>query len=131
FLLILVLAGTACTQDAPRAASNAPAASSSTGASALPRTASGKPDLQGIWQAQGAAAYDLEDHLARHDMPAGMGVVDGFIPYLPAALEQKRANFANRAELDPLNKCYLPGVPRIMTMAFPFHIFQTDAHVAM
>src|SRR5690606_10924401 len=53
---------------------------STTFAQELPRTASGKPDLQGIWQAQGAAAYDLEDHLARHDMPAGMGVVDGFIP---------------------------------------------------
>jgi hypothetical protein len=97
----------------------------------LPRTASGKPNLQGIWQAQGAAAFDIEDHLARHDMAAGMGVVDGPLPYLPAALEQKRANFANRAELDPLKQCFLPGVPRIMSMAFPFHLFQTDDHVAM
>jgi hypothetical protein len=97
----------------------------------LPRTTSGKPDLQGIWQAQGTAAYDLEDHLARHDMPAGMGVVEGSIPYLAAALDTKRANFANRAELDPLNSCYLPGTPRIMTLPYPFHIFQTDDHVAM
>lgn len=97
----------------------------------LPRTVSGKPDLQGIWQAQSRAAFDLEDHLARHDMPAGRSVVEGgSLPYLPAALEQKRANFAARAELDPLGKCYLPGVPRIMTMDFPFHIFQTDTHVA-
>jgi hypothetical protein len=100
-------------------------------AQTLPRTDSGKPNLQGIWQAQGSAAYDLEDHLARHDMPAGMGVVDGPLPYLPAALEQKRANLANRAELDPLKSCFLPGVPRIMTMAWPFHIFQNDDHVAM
>lgn len=97
----------------------------------LLRTASGRPNLQGIWQAQGAAAYDIEDHLARHDMPAGMGVVEGPLPYLAAALEQKRANFSNRAELDPLKQCFLPGVPRIMTMAWPFHLFQTDDHVAM
>ncbi len=98
----------------------------------MPRTASGKPDLQGIWQAHSRAAYDLEDHLARNDMPAGRSVVvGGTIPYLPAALEQKRANFAARAELDPLANCYLPGVPRIMTMDFPFQIAQTDSHVAM
>jgi hypothetical protein len=98
----------------------------------LPRTASGKPDLQGIWQAHNRAAYDLQDHLARHDMPAGRGVVDGGeIPYLPAALERKLANFANRAVADPLARCYLPGVPRIMTMDFPFHIFQTDTQVAL
>ncbi|MGV3592627.1 MAG: hypothetical protein ACO1PZ_13140, partial [Gammaproteobacteria bacterium] len=103
----------------------------STFAQELPRTASGQPDLQGIWQAQGAAAYDLEDHLARHDMHAGMGVVDGPLPYLPAALETRRANFANRAELDPLNKCYLPGTPRVMTLPYPFHIFQNDDNVAM
>ena len=37
----------------------------------LPRTISGKPDLQGIWQAQTRAAYDLEDHLARHSYFVG------------------------------------------------------------
>ena len=37
---------------------------------------------------------------------------------------------ANRATADPLAKCYMPGVPRIMYMEFPFHIFQTRDHVA-
>jgi len=101
-------------------------------AQTLPRTADGKPNLQGIWQVQNRAAYDLEDHVARHDMPAGQGVVvGGKIPYQPWALEQKLANFAARASADPLANCYLPGVPRIMTLDYPFHIFQTPEHVAI
>ena len=101
-------------------------------AQTIPRTADGKPDLQGIWQVRNRAAYDLEDHAARHGMPAGRGVVDGgAIPYQPWAREQKRANLASRAAADPLARCYLPGVPRIMYMEFPFHIFQTSSHVAI
>jgi hypothetical protein len=101
-------------------------------AQTLPRTASGRPDLQGIWQVSNRASYDLEDHVARHDMPAGRGVVVGSkIPYQPWAAEQRQANFANRATADPLARCYFPGVPRIMYMEFPFHIFQTDDHVAI
>ena len=122
-LLLVFLAGTLAATFAETA--------EMTVAQELPRTISGKPDLQGIWQAQTRAAYDLEDHLARHDMPAGRSVVEGgSLPYLPAALEQKRANFAARAELDPLGKCYLPGMPRIMALDFPIHMFQTDTHVA-
>jgi hypothetical protein len=99
---------------------------------ALPRTADGKPDLQGIWQVENRASYDVEDHVARHGMPAGRGVVvGGAIPYQPWAAERRRENFAGRATLDPVASCYLPGVPRIMYMDFPFQIFQTREHVAM
>ncbi|MES2605155.1 MAG: hypothetical protein V4603_09465 [Pseudomonadota bacterium] len=98
----------------------------------LPRTASGKPDLQGIWQVNGRVGHDLEAHPARHDMPASLGIVtDGAIPYLPAALLQKQANFTDRAALDPLNRCWLPGMPRAMLLDSPFQIFQTDTEVAM
>src|SRR5690606_33924843 len=58
-------------------------------------------------------------------------VVDGEIPYQPWALEQKQRNFAERATADPLAHCYLPGVPRVMTLHHPFHIFQTDDRVAI
>ena len=57
-LLLLALTITACNEAAAPAVSAASAAQepSASKADALPRTASGKPDLQGIWQAQGAAA---------------------------------------------------------------------------
>ena len=101
-------------------------------AQTLPRTADGRPNLQGIWQVRNRASYDLQDHAAKVGMPAGRSVVDGEeIPYQPWAAARRLENFANRKNADPLEKCYLPGVPRIMYMEFPFHIFQTRDHVAM
>jgi hypothetical protein len=99
---------------------------------ALPRTPDGKPNLQGIWQVLNTAAWDIEDHSARLGVPAGQGVVDGNeIPYQPPALAKKRENFQSRSTSDPETKGYLPGVPRIMYMPFPFQILQTPTHVAM
>lgn len=104
----------------------------SASAQTLPRTINDRPNLQGIWRAVNRASYDLEAHVARRDMPAGQSVVDGGkIPYQPWAAEQQHVNFENRATADPLSNCFLPGVPRIMSMEFPFHIFQTDEHVAI
>ncbi|MCU1336754.1 MAG: hypothetical protein JWO19_2335 [Bryobacterales bacterium] len=101
-------------------------------ASPLPRTTQGKPNLQGIWQAQSRAAYDLQSHSARQGMPAGKGVVEGGeIPYQPWAAAKKLENFTNRQTADPLGNCYFPGVPRIMYMEFPFQIFQTPEHIAI
>ena len=98
----------------------------------IPRTASGRPNLQGIWQARNAAAADLLDHAARHEMRAGRSVVEGDeIPYQPWAAARKLENAASRATADPLAKCYMPGVPRIMYMPYPFHLFQTDDHVGI
>ena len=93
---------------------------------------SGKPDLQGIWQAEGRVGYDLEPHAARHDMPAGLGIVEGgSLPYLAEALVRRGENFTRRAEADPMARCWLPSVPRVMLLDSPFQIFQTDQHVAM
>jgi hypothetical protein len=100
--------------------------------SPIPRTGDGKPDLQGIWMVRSRASYDLQDHAARAGMPAGKGVVvGGEIPYQPAAAAKKEQNYKNRQKADPLAQCFLPGVPRIMYMEFPFQIFQTRDHVAM
>ena len=101
-----------------------------------PRTADGKPNLNGIWQAMNSANWDLEDHAARPGpvvamgalggIPAGLGVVEGGeIPYLPAAAARKKENLDNWLVRDPTVKCYQPGVPRATYMPFPFQVVQT------
>jgi hypothetical protein len=97
-----------------------------------PKLANGQPDLQGIWQAQTTASYDIEPHAARLGVPAGTGiVVGGEIPYKPEAAAKQQQNFQNRATADPNNKCFLPGVPRANYMPLPFQIFQTAKDVAI
>jgi hypothetical protein len=94
------------------------------------RTAAGKPDLSGIWQAVNTAAWDIQGHSGELGVPAGQSVVEGDeIPYRPALLAQRQANFADREKADPANKCYLPGVPRSTYMPFPFQIVQTPKYV--
>jgi hypothetical protein len=101
-----------------------------------PRAADGHADLNGIWEALNTANWDLQDHSpaagpmwetgAIGAQPAGQGVVEGgAIPYLPAALEKKQANFANRRTNDPEAKCYMPGIPRANYMPYPFQIVQS------
>ena len=78
------------------------------------RTADGKPDLSGIWQAVNTAAWDIQDHQAQKGVPAGIGVVEGNeIPYQPWAAAKKKENYEKRMTADPETKCYLPGVPRL------------------
>ena len=100
-----------------------------------PRTADGKPDLNGIWQALNTADWDLEGHAAAAGpvaslgavfaKPPGLGVVEGDeIPYLPDMAAKKQENKANWAKLDPEVKCYLPGVPRATYMPFSFQLVQ-------
>jgi hypothetical protein len=107
-----------------------------------PRTADGKPNLNGIWQVLNTANWDLQGHAAQASQvvalgaigaePGGLGVVEGGeIPYLPAALAKKKENFANRLTLDPEVKCYMPGVPRATYMPQPFQIVQTPTVILM
>ena len=97
-----------------------------------PRTVDGRPDLQGIWQVVNAASWDLEDHAATLGVPAGLSVVEGGeIPYKPEALAQRNKNRQERLTADPATKCYLPGVPRVTYMPYPFQIFQTPGHIAI
>jgi hypothetical protein len=118
---------------------------------ALPRTAAGKPDLSGIWQAMTSANFDIEPHEAKAAMamrpgpvvpvparevvalgavgavPSGSGiVVGGEVPYRPEALAKKKENQENWLTRDPEVKCYLPGVPRATYMPFPFQILQSE-----
>ena len=64
--------------------------------------------------------------------PGGQGVVEGNeIPYLPAALAKKKANYEHRLTDDPEVKCYMAGVPRATYQPFPFQIVQTPKMVMM
>ena len=100
---------------------------------AIPRASDGKPDLSGIWQVLNTADWDIQDHSAQKGVPGGQGVVVGNdIPYLPSALARKKENYAQRATLDPAHaKCYLPGVPRMTYMPFPFQILQSPKELTI
>ncbi|MBI4888845.1 MAG: hypothetical protein HY824_17230 [Acidobacteria bacterium] len=110
-----------------------------TPAVSVPRTADGKPDLNGIWQAIGTANWNLQDHQARTGpvlelgatfaIPAGQGVVEGNdIPYQAWAVAKQKENYDNWLTRDPEVKCYLPGVPRATYMPYPFQIVQTGGN---
>jgi hypothetical protein len=99
------------------------------------RSPDGHPNLNGIWQSLNTANWDLLGHAAQAGPvlslgaqggePGGTGVVEGGeIPYLPAALAQKKKNFENRFRDDPEIKCFQPGVPRANYMPYPFQIVQ-------
>src|SRR5258706_2334698 len=102
----------------------------------------GKPDLNGIWQANNTANWDIQDHAARQgpvlelgaafSVPAGLGVVEGNeIPYQSWAAAKKKENAAKWTTLDPEIKCYMPGGPRANYMPYPFQIVQTPTHILM
>jgi len=102
------------------------------GGEKIPRLANGKPDFSGIWQTTSAADFDLEPHSGRKDAPPGAGVVDGnTIPYLPAALEQKKKNFEARNTADPRLKCWTLGTPRGIYYPEPFQIFQRERDLTL
>jgi hypothetical protein len=120
-----------------------PLAAQQAAAYRAPRTADGKPNLNGIWQAMNNANWDLEGHAAgmppkevlavlgaQFATPPDIGVVEGgAIPYLPAALQKKKENLANRVKNDPEVKCYMPGVPRATYMPYPFQIVQSAQNI--
>ncbi len=83
----------------------------------------GHPDISGIWQAKTNVGDDIEKSIVE---PSNRK-----IPYLPAAAAKQKENAANKAKLDPVGKCYMPGVPRLMYMSYPFQIFQTPKYIAV
>jgi hypothetical protein len=140
-LMLIAIAGIGCLPLvlASIAGQQTPAAATTYRA---PRTADGKPNLNGIWQAINTANWDLQDHAAAIGQipaagtfsatPPGRSVVEGGeIPYKPEALAKKMENYKNRQskdpdKMDPEMKCFLPGVPRATYMPYPFQIVQSS-----
>jgi hypothetical protein len=117
------------------------------------RTADGKPNLNGIWQAFTTANWDILAHAAQPGPhpeligawgagPGGQSIVEGNeIPYQPWAAAKQKENFEKRMVVkvtndphrydtgEPELQCYRPGVPRATYMPFPFQIFQTPEQI--
>ncbi|HEY7338338.1 MAG TPA: hypothetical protein VH639_25860 [Bryobacteraceae bacterium] len=95
-----------------------------------PRLSDGKPDLNGIWNGPAAVNNDIQAAKVN-----GKSVIvdppNGKIPYLPAASGQLKKNNSNRKQLDGVNHCFMPGVPRLMYMPEPFMIVETPGFVAI
>jgi hypothetical protein len=117
----------------------------------------GKPDFNGIWEANNTANWDLQAHQARPMVaqpgvvpnsvvlaapvlglgaigwvPGGLGVVEGEeIPYQPWAAARKKENLEHWMDRDPEIKCFQPGVPRAMYMPHPFQIIQGATKIMM
>jgi hypothetical protein len=87
-----------------------------------PRTANGKPDLSGVWQADGQTYF--------FDLAAGLKDED--VVMLPRARAEQRRREDNLHGDDPLARCLPHGVPRINTNGlFPFKIIQTPGLVVI
>jgi hypothetical protein len=87
-----------------------------------PKMANGKPDLSGVWMADGQTYF--------FDLAAGLKPDDVVMQPWAKTLQQQRAEDIHRD--DPLGKCLPHGVPRINTNGlFPFKIIQTPGLVVI
>jgi hypothetical protein len=115
-----------------------------------PRTADGKPDLSGIWQTGGISltggpqgnvvgaprgAAAPRGGGAPAGRGGGRGAAQGPYAQLPTDppmqpwAQQKSAAMTNVD--DPTVHCFMPGVPRIVSMPMPFEIVQTPKQVVI
>jgi hypothetical protein len=86
-----------------------------------PRTADGRPNLQGYWD-RTVTSQDIEEHGAGFGTQAGPSLVidtpDRRIPYQPWAQEYRKGMVERF--ISPLAACLPPGVPR--------HVYAPQAH---
>ena len=90
---------------------------------ALQRTADGKPDMSGVWQATGTpAGLDV-------GRPGGI-VGGGQVPYQPWAEAKYKEYNAALGKDDPATRCLPPGPPRI-NYIFPITLVQNRSDVRL
>lgn len=95
-----------------------------------PRTADGRPDMQGNWD-RAFTSQDIEEHTAGFGIQAGPSLVidtpDRRIPYQPWALELKK-DIVQRF-ISPLASCLPPGVSRHVIAPASHQILQVPGYV--
>ena len=95
-----------------------------------PRTADGRPDMQGYWD-RAFTSQDIEEHTAGFGIQAGPSLVidtpDRRIPYQPWALELKK-DIVQRF-ISPLASCFPPGVSRHVIAPASHQILQGPGYV--
>jgi hypothetical protein len=119
------------------AAGVAPALAQSAAPIPLKRMADGKPDISGVYQADGGGANQgLEKRAATALTPGGRGVIadppDGLLPTQPWARAENDARRApERGYDDPTAHCFVAGVPRSTYVPSPFQILQPPGYVVL
>ena len=87
-----------------------------------PKAADGKPDLSGVWQAEGQTYF--------FDLTAGLKPEEVVMLPWAAALQKQRVDRVHGD--DPLGRCLPHGVPRVNTNGlFPFKIIQTPSLIVI
>ena len=98
-----------------------------------PRTADGKPDMQGVWRGQTSGVENIEEHAATGDAAAGPSMIvdppDRKIPYQAWAVAKRKDNFEKY--VDPNVPCFLSGVPRTLYTPQNFQIIQSPGYVVI
>ena len=137
WMLMLAAVPASAQQPAPATVAGCPAEPAKFHACALqkmnafspPRTADGRPNMQGYWN-RSVTSQDIEDHGAGFGTQAGPSLVidtpDRKIPYQPWALELRK-DMAERY-ISPLASCFPPGVPRHVYAPGGHQIVQTPGY---
>jgi hypothetical protein len=116
---------------------NAQSADAKPGSKPIPRAANGKPDLSGIWIANGALLLaEGEEAVAAaraYDAAAGRAPLPPpEPPPYNAEAEKQRQYFLGRQGIDdPMALCLLTGVPRITFRPLPLEIIQLPDRVVI
>jgi len=83
-----------------------------------PRTADGKPDFSGIWEADNTSpcpSYGCADmRMSREFLNIGAGLPGG-LPYQPWAAELRNKRMADNGKDDPVSRCQPAGALRLLT----------------
>ena len=120
---------------AGRSASTQTPAANAAARKPVPRAANGKPDLSGVWIANGAIRLmegdAAADAIRQADIASGRKPLPPPEPppYKPAAEKQRQEYLARRGVDDPMARCLLTGVPRISARPLPFRIVQLPTEV--